>query len=386
MDRGLSSLWNWASPSLNGIGLLASDWIHGLERLTTRRDLRFLTLMPWKSVLDSGQLFRRWRAFCPLCYHDMRERRQPIYEPLLWTTASLTVCIRHQRHLLVNCIHPSCSRRVPPLDSRSRPGHCSWCGGWLGANSTTNDTTTPEELNHQEWVERAIGSLIAHAPQLPSPPRRNCIAQMLTEAAERHTNSNIRRLARLLGTPYSSTLSWQRGRAIPQVPFLLHLCRRFDLLPLHLFTESARLGSLSLSLSHEDNVSIPSRHNRTPVDAARARAALELALASEELPPPSVRKVAAHLGCYPPALMGRFPELCHAVSSHFLKSKAAEARSRVERLCEQVRAAILGLRARSLYPSFRRVNALVPHFHRCPEAKLLWRRLRSETGQRPHWR
>src|SRR6266851_2648608 len=38
---------------INGLGRIAATWVEGLEALTGRRDLRFLTLLTWRAVLPT---------------------------------------------------------------------------------------------------------------------------------------------------------------------------------------------------------------------------------------------------------------------------------------------------------------------------------------------
>ena len=67
------------------------------KRLTLRKDLQFLTLLPpWAAVLTQQRLLRITRAWCPDCFTEWQTERRPIYEPLLWNVSVVSLCLRHQ--------------------------------------------------------------------------------------------------------------------------------------------------------------------------------------------------------------------------------------------------------------------------------------------------
>ena len=68
------------SYAINGVTDRAATWVHALEAATTRRDLRCLTLLPFRHALPD-HLFRRRRAWCTLCFEQWRENGQIVYEP-----------------------------------------------------------------------------------------------------------------------------------------------------------------------------------------------------------------------------------------------------------------------------------------------------------------
>ena len=60
---------------INGVSDRAEKWVHALEAATTRRDLRCLTLLPFRYALPD-HLFRRHRAWCALCFDQSRTSGQ----------------------------------------------------------------------------------------------------------------------------------------------------------------------------------------------------------------------------------------------------------------------------------------------------------------------
>ena len=55
----------YSTHTINGLGAPALDFVHALEMLTARRDLRYLTMLTWAHVLPRSALLRRnlprWR-------------------------------------------------------------------------------------------------------------------------------------------------------------------------------------------------------------------------------------------------------------------------------------------------------------------------------------
>src|SRR5260370_39680462 len=67
---GWSGSKNQRLLAINGIGSLASQWVQAVEELTLRRNLRFLTMLTWSTVIDFHAVVHNTRAWCPSCYAD----------------------------------------------------------------------------------------------------------------------------------------------------------------------------------------------------------------------------------------------------------------------------------------------------------------------------
>ena len=151
--------------SANGWGKSANRWVGALERATRQTNLRFLTLLPFEDVFSHGGLFRPTRSWCPACYEDWRCTGAIIYEPLLWTIRSATVCLRHGCPLEEVCL--SCHETMPPLGTYTRPGYCSKCLQWLGHSEEPDsvDQFDKQARAHEEvWRTKAVAELLAASP------------------------------------------------------------------------------------------------------------------------------------------------------------------------------------------------------------------------------
>ncbi|MBI4496626.1 MAG: TniQ family protein [Chloroflexi bacterium] len=380
----LSAFWRNETRALNGTRTLAHNMVQGLEALTGRQGLRFLTLLTWTEVLPVQQLQRRSRAWCPHCYEEWRQAKQTVYEPLLWSLAPVTICPRHRRLLQGICPYPDCRQRSHWLSARSRCGYCARCGRFLGSSvapaADEGDSLTEQEAMARIWVAHAVGELIAAAPGLGFVPRREQIVDAITASAERLTGGNISAWARKLGMAVLTVSNWRWKEARPSLWLLLQVCARLGTTPLGFLTGEASQVSGQAVLRHELAHRPPRVH--TVVDPKVARRALEQILAGDEMPPPSLREVGQRLGLTYATLRHHLPELCRAISERYRNYQLAQAAETRRRLCQEVREATLRVHEQGVFPSSYRIEALIgrPHALRHRPAREAWRKALRELG------
>lgn len=382
----LAAFWPRASQALNGTRKMAREWTQGLERLTMRSELRFLTLQPWAGVLPLAGLLRPTRAWCPVCYEEWHEAGQVVYEPLLWAVAVVMVCPLHRRHLTTRCPYPDCGLVLPLLGSRSRPGYCSRCKRWLGTSALPtpagNGGLRDEETGWQMWVAESVGELLAAAPNLPAPPPRERIAQAVTVCVQQVAGGKVSVLARALGVSLPTACGWLHGESVPRIDLLLRMCDILDISALDFLTaEELDVRSIKTDRPWVHRPPPQARPLRR-YDKAGQRQVLEQVLAGQEFPPPSMREVARRLEYRASGLSHRFPELCSAISARYTAYRAACAQENRLRLCAEVREAVRSLHAQGLYPSSNRVAALLrsPRHIQQPVARATWQETLRELG------
>ena len=158
---------------IDGFGGIAKTWVHALEKATSQRNLRFLTLLPFEGVFSLEGAFRRTRAWCPACYQEWQRPGEIVYEPLLWAMRLVTICPKHHRPLEKNC--PCCRRPLVPLAVFSRPGYCSTCGKSLESSerrdfSEDDGIRSPEILDARSGTPRPSGNCsLLPSVQTPRP-------------------------------------------------------------------------------------------------------------------------------------------------------------------------------------------------------------------------
>ena len=365
---------------------MAKDWAYALERLTLRTDLRFLTLLPWASVLTQQKLLRITRAWCPDCFIEWRAARQPIYESLIWNVSTVSLCPRHQRSLLEQCPHPDCRATLPVLASHFRPGYCSKCARWLGIVPDSPDlSSTTEQWRWQIWVADMVRELVSHNTDLKLLPHLGNIPGLIAASQEQAADSRMQNLAEKLQLSRRTVNAWKLGRQVPQIESLMRLCYCCGVSLYDLFT--LQFGTLNLDkLKPRSLPDIPNptrnRRHRIPIDLVYIRQSLEAVLVCEEQPPPSMREVARRLNHSPRELREHFPELCRAISKRRKNYYKIRGEEKLEQQKEQVRQAMLELHSQGLYPSLRKIRSLLsePAIMRDPVFSRFRRDMLQELG------
>ena len=164
------------SYAINGVTDRAATWVDALEAATTRRDLRCLTLLPFRYALPD-HLFRRRRAWCMLCFEQWRANGQIVYEPLLWAIACHHIApstpdrsIAFAATVHVASAHSACS---PGRDTASS-ATVGWARRMLTANRRTpvrRPRRRPDVVEHpgRRFAGDASGGRPSGCPGIVSP-------------------------------------------------------------------------------------------------------------------------------------------------------------------------------------------------------------------------
>ena len=321
----------FATRKLNGTQLMAAALVQALETLTTRSDLRYLTMRTWVEVVPKKGLLKRVRAWCSSCYEEWRATGQVIYEPLIWALDLVTLCPCHH-HLLQTCC-PHCYKQLPQLAWCSRPGYCSKCGEWLGvslqAETSNSEVLSKDEFDRQLWVIDQIGELIATAPHLSSYPSREKIKKALSAYINQSTGVSVSAFAHyLLGKSTTTLNSFYTGKSIPQLNILLQICYCLGVSLLDFLIREAGVIDFDwIATQLRDNRQRQRQdYHRQSFDSDRSCQALKAAL--NEYPPPTLQEVARRLKARRmQTVKEHFPDLCHHIverHSDYRKAKRSE--------------------------------------------------------------
>lgn len=219
----------------NGMGCAALDCVEALESLTDQSHLGYLTMLPFKDFFSVMSLARNKRAWCPDCYAEQSENAELIYDKLLWTLESVTVCASHHKRLETRC--PHCGRSSLWLSSKARAGYCFGCQGWLGSlkkKSKSSDKETKEsieDLMSQVEIARLAGELLSLAPSLElsnTLTHRNFVAR-LSGYIEQLTKGNAAAFTRFIGGDYLKIRQLKSGANLPTLGVFIHLLERLQL-------------------------------------------------------------------------------------------------------------------------------------------------------------
>ena len=227
------------AKATNGLGVIAADLVDVFERLTLRCDLRFTTMLPWSRVISSKSLTRQYRAWCPSCYEASLTTVSGVYDQLLWSIQSVSVCAKHKRWLEHEC--PRCGQRQLLLSHRIQAGFCGQCHNWLG--NQQDDEIQTQGLEMSQGIEKdlevaeEVGKLFTVAPTL--------IQSNITQNFTANLKVYVGNLFMGRGVPSKVELPankqtircWLRGTQIPSLPLLLTTCLTLQISPVELFSD-----------------------------------------------------------------------------------------------------------------------------------------------------
>ena len=374
----LGSFSRTHSMSINGAGEVARDWAETLERLTMRSDLRFLTLRAFAHGLPTWGLQRNIPQWCPCCYDEWREQKQPVYQPLIWTLQAVTICLRHAHPLIERC--PFCQKAQSVLAAKTLPGCCTQCGMWLGSVPNKEEEVDAAMLGWQRWVISAVEEL-SHTNRTFGSLPWNQLSQGIAACVE--AVGGCRTLGRLMKASKMLFSSWLNGQRAPSFSYVLEVCYVLNLSPLQLMTvepERLKKGLQSEMIYRQ----LPHTRYRTPASKGNVALMQQFiqSVLSGDIEPLPVRRVARHLGVGEKFLVGRFPQECAQIATHYQAYRAERAKQRAMQECLEVRQAVLTLDKQEVAISRSQVIALLsnPHILRRPEGKATWHAIRRERG------
>ncbi len=167
-----------AKPGINCMREMTRSLVDALEQLTLRQDLRYLSCLTWKGVIQERGLFRQQKAWCHQCFEHWQQEKKPIYEPLLWSFKDVGFCQQHNCKLIDRC--PHCDSPQKAIANNSRLGFCDRCKGWLSKDSIGHQNLIDVKGDHHELspinddsenqILVEIGELVATANILNHPP------------------------------------------------------------------------------------------------------------------------------------------------------------------------------------------------------------------------
>lgn len=405
--------------ALNGLGLMAKDWVEVVEEISSVSSLRYLTMLSWAEVLPTQGLLRSMKAWCPQCYEHWQTNNLPIYEPLLWKFDIITICPQHHQHLQTQC--PHCNQLFSELGHHSRPGYCSKCRHWLGSSGSFRTSLTllsPDELQWSNWSATMIGELIAIPPSLTHPIYRNRVSEAIssscTNQLTENKTENLSAFARKIQVSIAMVSNWRRGKKLITLDKLLRICNTFEISLVDFLTGQIVINEL---VSEEENTQSQSFSQtgrgprRSPGEIERITNALnailedeyppptfkdvkqrfpkiclryffptlcqaivqrhayyvkntrlqnmmeelEGVLKSKKVPPLSMIDVVKHLSYSESALRRNFPDLCHSISERYTTYVQSQKAQKTQEVCKSIKETIYFLHAQGIYPSRNRV-------------------------------
>jgi hypothetical protein len=307
---------------LNGMTESAEKWAAAVAAATGMDNIRLLTMLPWKDVFSAHGLTRTRLAWCARCYEQWRLRDLEIYEPLLWMLETVSICPLHHRPLTTFC--PRCGREPYVVSSRSRPGHCSCCGQWLGVKDVSLSTETGGS-NEPRSVAEQVATLLARSATIERPSSGETMRTNLQSCVDDLAGGNESLFTRAVGIHQKTVDAWRAGRVLPALDSLLKISLRLELPLLRFLTESMTSGDSEWERARQIMSRYQTPHARSPRVAA-VRAVLEEALQARE--PISLLAVALKVGLkHERPLRDYDAEACNAIDERYSSMQGVKDRS-----------------------------------------------------------
>lgn len=350
-ERGGAGIYKSAS-SLNGINLNADNLIKLLEDLTQRNDLSSLTFFKFTNVLPTRGLLREHKAWCSNCLEEWSNKRNSIYEPLLWFFKEVVICPIHNCYLKTTC--PSCLKEIPTLTRRTRHGYCSYCSKWLVHNTNDISSVKEEVISWDLWRAKAISEFLKTLPFINRPPEKNRINIVIKKVLQECAGGEYKRLSKVMDTPTSTIHSWIRENKSPSFPYLLRICYCSGISLRQLLVDELSNVQLKPRLFNFTSNFKSNSKQRFPKGYIEKQ--LHLYLKDNLVPPKSIKEIANIIGCDRKLLYKADVNTCKKISKKYLDYINKRAKVRIESNKIQVIKAVNILINEGVYPSRRKIE------------------------------
>jgi TniQ len=309
------------TSGINGKDSVAANFVSVLGKLTSRSDLKYLTMIPWKSLLPSKFLMRNVAAWCPDCLIGWEQSGKPVYVPLLWTLEVVKFCPYHRRALRLTC--PHCKRPQGVLGQRSRVGFCARCRRSLASDSGKDDSecyaaVQQETPEWEIWVANQMLRLIEAGLHDPLLLTREQLSELVRTVTDIIGFSDF---ARILGVSAFAVYGWQIHGVQPILVLYLRLARVLNVPLADLVTGRAIPANIHpclIGLPHWHNVWAPRHSTFNSKDAER-----QMKAALKEVAPPSLMAFAKRHGYTHGILRKYLPDQCQAIQQRYREHYAA---------------------------------------------------------------
>lgn len=208
--------------NINGMGVIAQDWMNAVSELTCCDMFSNLNMTLWNGVFTNRGLLRKNKAWCKYCYSEWKINGKIIYDPLLWKLAAVKCCHIHKAMLSEHCI--KCNAVLPHINKSCYPAYCYKCkspvfeqipAGHLVPQECVSDTDKREL-----WIAFNLGEVIANASSLAPMVSRETIFSIIKFCIDTLATGNAEAFARALDISGDNVREWNRGDNMPQLAYL----------------------------------------------------------------------------------------------------------------------------------------------------------------------
>lgn len=368
---------------INGSGECARNWANAIGELAGRSDLETLTLLPFASFArpGSGAHMHARRLWCARCLEDDVVLRDALpYERLLWSIRLVVACPLHETYLSGTC--RACGRSLVTEIARDcLPGHCAFCGSFLGTRRRNTPEAARQPSEYELWVARDFGDLLNMSAQQLALASQENIAAMIGRGIAVACHGRPRDFAEDIRFARETVIQWSKGTRtlslsvisslswIYGVPMRAWLCGDFAA------WEKCCHRELPRGI-HRDS-DFRSRSNWVDWDTVAARLRV---LAASDHPPKGVADAARMENMTVEALKSRLPEEYRLIRDAARERRGQSGAEHNAALRAHIRSCISELVEGGIPPTRTRVANRLGHGLYPRGDKMYWEELSSIAG------
>lgn len=344
--------------TLHGTGDFARKFVDITEQLTSRRDLMFLTTLPWLGIVPSiGTGFMtRHPKWCKACLAGHRANKEVTYLRLSWAYALYEVCLCHLQILSNTCAW--CGKHQPFLPYVPDLSRCAHCFGWLG---TADESDQEAPVTDQKlWIAGAIENMIITAPNAMGFATGDIFRSKLTELVNTLAHGQKTKFSTMVGMTPTTMAAWITKQQKPLLPQFLYLCRQLGMMPSELLLNEP-ISNRRPRIIRSRGQHLHKIKPRKKVDAAEKLniAKMLLKILNNENDHRPLTEISNELGATRKYLIYWFSDSCHQISLRYRQNRKDIAEQKQTVQTTTIRDITWHLNSNGQYPSNRKVAAMI---------------------------
>lgn len=318
----------------------AQEWAGRLASLTGYAQVSALAFGTWSKIMPTRAFVRTTLAYCQECFAEWAALAEPLREPLAWSIAD--ACLRHKAPLADACSH--CMRTISGCDMFKAPvGVCPYCAQLLATGHSARSRAEVSDLH----LARVAGDLVANAAEgkRVEPDRIRGLIEIARDAC-----GSANALARTMQVGRSLISNWRNAQVNPSFVELVRIAQiaGVALVPY-------LLGYGEVPDDHRDSLIPRRRQSQNGIPWKEVERLLAAALDSPDAP--ALGAVLAATGRDPKGVAARYPLQTAVIKDKASTARAARRAQRLDSIQDQVRRAVVALRASGRRPSRRALEA-----------------------------
>ncbi|NUH86387.1 TniQ family protein [Bacillus firmus] len=358
------------SNGINGFGIYAKNLKSITEELTQNIDLVNTTLLLWEDVLPVRGLLRKKKAWCPVCYEEMKKGNRTIYDPLIWSIAESFVCTKHNIRYDFFCCR--CKKEIVFLSRRGKPGYCPHCNHWLGYHKPLENLSAGVKDNHIRTsllIEQMINfGFNSEAKELS----KDKLVESLRRSISGTFDNNYTAAAKVTGIPKVTLMGWVNGKALPPLGSLSFLC-----INMGLKIEQMLTGEFDEKVIVYCQDSCYLKSTSKKIDHVVLKQYLINVINKREIR--TLTDIAAKCGCDRKLLSRYFPEECRIIMNIYRADIEYKKKIRLENKLDKLKNVFAYMIEHEIYPSRRNIeNVLGIGFLKEQTIKAEWKQLKDK--------